>query len=100
MTESSLENISLRYVTFRLKNGEIRQNYYYFADLQDGVQVRMECDEGKLQWMEADDLPFNEMPHTASYVMKHYEEIGKHNDVLYTGASAVGDVLFCELVEF
>jgi len=100
LTEADLANISLRYVTLRFKNGEISQNYYYFADLQDGVQVPMECDEGALKWMEADDLPFDEMPHTASFVMKHYEEIGKHNDILYTGASAAGEVMFHELVEF
>ena len=33
LTESDLSDISLRYVTLRLKNGEIRQNYYFFANL-------------------------------------------------------------------
>lgn len=34
LTEKDLKNISLRYVTLKLKDGEIRQNYYYFAELK------------------------------------------------------------------
>ena len=30
-TEQEIDNLSLRYVTLRLKNGEIRQNYCFFA---------------------------------------------------------------------
>lgn len=30
LTEREIGNLSLRYVTFRLKNGELRQNYYFF----------------------------------------------------------------------
>jgi len=100
LTEDALENICLRYVTFRLKNGEIRQNYYYFADLREGVQINMACGEGELRWVEADGLPFEEMPHTANYVMRHYAETGKNNDVLYAGTSTGDGVVFHELVEF
>lgn len=31
ISETDLENISLRYVTLRLRKGEIFQNYYFFA---------------------------------------------------------------------
>lgn len=34
-----LEDLTFKYVTLRLKNGEIRQNYYYFASLKDDVTV-------------------------------------------------------------
>jgi len=100
LTEQNLENIALRYVTFRLKNGEIRQNYYYFADLCENTQINMECSEGELRWISADALPFGEMPHTAEYVMRHYTEIGAHNDILYAGTATVDGVAFCELAEF
>ena len=100
LTENDLKNINLRYVTFRLKNGEIRQNYYYFADLHTSVNINMECDEGKLEWIEGGNLPYEEMPHTAKYIMKHYMEIGKNNDSLYTGTATENDVILHELVEF
>jgi len=100
LTANDLKNIKLRYVTFRLKNGEIRQNYYYFADLRDGAQLTMACDEGELKWTEEDELPFGDMPHTASYVMKHYMETGRGNDIVYAGASAEKDVVFQELAAF
>ena len=100
LTENDLFNISLRYVTSRLKNDEIRQNYYYFANLRDGAQVNMKSSEGELKWIEADELPFDEMPHTAKYIMKHYVEIGEANDILYIGTAVDDGVIFHELVEF
>ena len=33
LTESDVSDLKLRYVTLRLKNGEIRQNYYFFGKL-------------------------------------------------------------------
>jgi len=100
LTENDLENISLRYMTSRLKNGEIRQNFYYFADLRENVKVNMECSEGKLEWIEGGNLPFEEMPHTAKHILKHYMEIGKSNDILYIGAAAENGVILHELVAF
>ena len=35
LSENDIEGLSLRYVTMRLKKGEIRQNYYFFARLTD-----------------------------------------------------------------
>ena len=32
LCENDIENLSLRYVTLRRTKGEIRQNYYFFAD--------------------------------------------------------------------
>ena len=29
LTEQEIDNLSLRYITLRLKNGEVRQNYYF-----------------------------------------------------------------------
>ena len=31
LSENDIENLSLRYVTLRRTNGEIRQNYYFFS---------------------------------------------------------------------
>ena len=35
--EGAIENLSLRYVTLRYADNELRQNYYFFADLTDPV---------------------------------------------------------------
>ena len=37
IAEEEIENLSLRYITLRRKNDEIRQNYYFFADLYNGL---------------------------------------------------------------
>ena len=34
LTEQDIENLQFRYITLRLKNGEVRQNYYFFAHWQ------------------------------------------------------------------
>lgn len=49
--ESALDDLQLRYVTLRLKDGEIRQNYYFFADLKSDVEIKLHCDEGKPEWV-------------------------------------------------
>ena len=38
LREDNIRNLSLRYVTLRRTKGEIRQNYYFFAMLKDGVR--------------------------------------------------------------
>ena len=37
--EKDLENLTLRYVTVRYADGELRQNYYFFADLSDSNKI-------------------------------------------------------------
>ena len=100
LAEGDLVNIRMRYVTLRLKGGEIRQNYYYFADLREGVNVDMDCEEGELRWVEENALPFGEMSHTAEFVLRHYMEVGRHDALIYTGTAVEGSVVFCELSEF
>ena len=40
LTEESLEELRLRYITLRMKNGEIRQNYYFFAGASMGASPK------------------------------------------------------------
>ena len=40
LTEDDIQGLKLRYVTQRLKNGEIRQNYYFFAELKYPAEQR------------------------------------------------------------
>lgn len=100
-TEQEIDNLSLRYVTFRLKNGEIRQNYYFFADLKDSEKV-ITSNEGNLEYFSLEDLSktMPEMPFTAHYVVKHYLKIGKKTDALYAGVATKSGVVFTEMKEF
>ena len=100
LTEANLENIRLRYVTLRLKNGEIRQNYYFFADLREDVEKNLTCNEGQLAWINLDDVLDREMPVSAKFMLEHYLSTGIHNDVLYCGATEENGISFFPLNEF
>lgn len=100
LSEADLEHFQMRYVTLRLKNGEIRQNYYFFADLKPEVTVDMACEEGKLRWIPYEEILDREMPFTAKYMLEHYLAIGKHTGLLYAGATTENGVTFTELKEF
>lgn len=92
LTEKDLKNISLRYVTLKLKDGEIRQNYYYFAELKNQIFSTFlpECSEGVLEWTAYENLAQRRMPYTAGYVIRHYLETGRHTETLYCGTAGAG----------
>lgn len=100
LTSEDLEHLRLRYVTLRLKKGEIRQNYYYFAELRDGVQLKMESDEGRVRWIPFDQLLEKEMPLTAKQMLTHYMTEGRFDDGLYSGSTQEDHMVFAELREF
>ena len=97
LTEADLENISLRYVTLRHKNHEIRQIYYFFAEVKEDVEISMECDEGELRWVPMKEAVKLDMPYTAGYVVKHYLKEGKDTEALYGGFAQPDKVEFVEL---
>ena len=99
--EPDFENLKLRYLTFRLKNGEIRQNYYFFSDFKHSGKTFDTCTEGELAWVELDELSAYPMPHTARAVLDHYLREGYRTDTTYAGiATYGGEVLFTPLAEF
>lgn len=95
--EKDIGGLALRYVTLRLKGGEIRQNYYYFAKLESDIAVSSK--EGKLQWVNLDMAPDLDMPFTAKYVVKHYLEVGRDTDLLYGGIADREGVNFFAMQE-
>lgn len=99
LCENDIENLSLRYVTLRSTKGEIRQNYYFFADLKEDVDDNLNSNEGKTKWFSLDEIGGLEMPYTAKYVMEHYCEKGRFTDKLYVGATNENGVEFMELPE-
>lgn len=100
IAETDLNNLKMRYITLRLKNGEIRQTYYFFAELKSDVKVKHTCSEGVPKWIAYDDIIGKKMPHTADFVLRHYLEIGKDNDYIYSGIATKNDVVFTKLEEF
>lgn len=99
LTEEHLKNLTMRYVTLRLKNNEIRQNYYFFAELAEGVE-EIVSNEGSMQWFSKEALLELEMPFTAKDVIRHYLDTGKDTDALYGGVTTEYGVIFTELEEF
>ena len=99
LTADALEGFRLRYITMRNKNGEVRQNYYYFAALKDGYDAQMST-EGRLEWHDLsalDDLP---MPVTARHVVEHYLAVGRYDDKLYGGLTTEQGPVFAVLDDF
>ena len=100
LTERDLLGLRMRYACMRLKNGEIRQNYYFFAELAPGVSLPGVCCEGRLEWVPYDELLNKEMPATAKHVIRHYLKTGRYTDTLYAGATEKDGMTFTALTEF
>ncbi|MBD5455560.1 MAG: NUDIX domain-containing protein [Lachnospiraceae bacterium] len=99
LKEKDIYNLSLRYITLRLSHNEVRQNYYFFADISEN-NIELNSNEGKLQWFHIKDLSGLDMPFTAQYVIQHYLAEGSKTDKLYAGVSTAGKVIFHEMEEF
>ena len=96
--EEDISGLKLRYITQRLKNGEIRQNYYFFAELKRCDPLR--STEGFLRWVKYDEFPDLPMPVSAKHMMTHYLAHGRHSDVLYAGITEETGTHFVSLSEF
>ena len=100
LCENDIDSLSLRYVTLRRTKGEIRQNYYFFANLKENIDDDLHSNEGKLTWFSINDIAELEMPYTAKYVLEHYCSIGQFSDMIYAGIGNENGVEFIELPEF
>ncbi|QSX07260.1 NUDIX domain-containing protein [Sedimentibacter sp. zth1] len=100
LSEKMLENIKLRYVTLRRTKGEIRQNYYFFAKLNQDYKIELNSNEGIAKWFDIEEIKSLEMPYTAKYVIEHYVDIGIKDDLIYGGIANSEKVVFIELPEF
>ena len=100
LTEEALCGLSLRYITLRLKQGEVRQNYYFFATLREDVRVRETCSEGTLRWVPLHEVEALPMPFTASEVLRHYLREGRKTQLLYGGIARDTGMVPVPLEEF
>lgn len=100
ITIHDISDLELKYVTIRLKNNELRQYYYFFANLKNRDVDITNCPEGRLEWLEMDKLLEFEMPFTAKECLKHYLTIGEMIKEKYAGVATDEGVNFVELKEF
>lgn len=98
LSECDVENLRLRYITYRMKNGEIRQNYYFFGSLKEGR--KLESTEGKLFWFSNDEASVLDMPVSAKHMMRHYLTVGRFDDNLYAGITEENGTAFVPMREF
>lgn len=98
LRESDVEELRLRYVTLRLKNGEIRQNYYFFGRLQG--ERELQSTEGILCWVKYEDIPELDMPVSAKHMILHYLREGRFTDTLYAGITRENSTNFVSMQEF
>ncbi len=100
LCEQDLQNFSMKYITLRKLRGEIRQNYFFFANVNDVVSKGLVSNEGKLKWFPLTEISDLKMPYTARYVIDHYISTGQYNEKLYAGIANAREVSFFELEEF
>lgn len=103
VTEDMLENFRMRYVALRNVKGEIRQNYYFFAELKADKDIEAEreftSNEGTLKWFPLSEVNSLEMPFTAQCVIEHYLREGRYTNVLYGGVADGEKLIFTEMPE-
>ena len=98
IAEGDLEDLKLRYITLRLKNGEVRQNYYFFARMKEDRPLV--STEGQLHWIPFGDIPMLKMPSSARHMILHYLQQGRFDEKLYAGVSESWGANFAPLAEF
>ena len=86
LEERDLEGLRLRYITHRLKDGEIRQE--------------LSSTEGTLEWIPYDRIPELNMPVSAKHMILHYLRKGRFDDALYGGFTQEAGTSFAPLTEF
>lgn len=98
LTEADVEGLTLRYITCRLKNGEVRQNYYFFGRLKE--DKGLVSTEGILRWVPYEEVPELEMPASAKFMILHYLKEGRYTEQLYGGITEAEGIRFVPLREF
>lgn len=98
LTEEDVEGLKLRYITLRLKDGEIRQNYYFFGRLK--TERPLQSTEGELRWFTYEEAENLHMPASAKHMMGHYLKTGRFDDNLYAGITDDAGTRFVIMKEF
>ena len=97
LSEDHLSELSLRYVTIRYADGELRQNYYFFANISNCDVTCPTSNEGITRWYALNELSNLPMPFTARFMIDHYILEGQYNNILYGGIANQDGVTFTPL---
>ena len=99
LLEKDIDGLAMRYITLRRTNGEIRQNYYFFAKLKEEVDENLISTEGTCKWFSVNEIHELEMPFSAKYIVEHFCKIGRFTDKVYIGVTNSEGEEFIELQE-
>lgn len=97
LSQEDVAGLTLRYITHRLADGEIRQNYYFFGQLK---KEPAQSSEGVLRWVPFEEVPGLPMPVSAKHMILHYLNVGRFTDKLYCGVTEEDSTRFVEMREF
>lgn len=92
-----IDGLRLRYVTLKRAGNEIRQNYFFFAELKETVSRELSSNEGVSGWFPLQSLSRLEMPYTARFVVDHFVETGRFTAKLYVGVADGSGMQFTEM---
>ena len=98
LEETDLEELRLRYITHRLMENEIRQNYYFFARLK--TPKHLASTEGNLRWVPFGEIPQLEMPVSAKHMILHYLALGRYDQEIYAGITEETGTSFVPMRSF
>ena len=98
--ENDISHLRLRYITMRFKKQEVRQNYYFFAQMKNRPPSLPECDEGYLCWVPMSEVLQLPMPCSAYHCCRHFLEVGQFDANLYGGIATVNGIQFVKMKEF
>lgn len=98
LKEEDVVGLRLRYITYRLTGGEIRQNYYFFGRLKESKELS--STEGTLRWVPYEEIPTLEMPVSAKHMILHYVNTGRFTQELYAGITEEDGTKFVMMREF
>ena len=87
LTEEMISDLKLRYITLRMINGEIRQNYYFFANFENNLEKDIISNEGVCKWFDINEITSLEMPLSAKNMLSHFIETGRKNNKICVGVA-------------
>lgn len=94
---SDLLSMELRYVTMRYVDGEMRQNYCFFAETNHELGFGP---IGNMKWINFYDIPNMEISNPTRGILRHYLDVGRSNNRVYCGVVKEKGVAISELEEF
>ena len=95
--EANFTEIRLKYIAVRHTDGELRKNYYFFAEFSAVPADLPKSNEGELAWIKFTELESMPIPVSARPCLNHYLSVGKNTDKIYCAAVGINSVAVTEL---